>query len=103
MSGSATLDAEVKHHYWAIPQCTVYMKKNCSTFPGKSPSNYDSFQTADNSGLIHVEGLANGSYFFYAIGWDVNVADTVWGYNSVIINNKPGEVKNYELSIPVSE
>jgi hypothetical protein len=101
--GSATLDAQVQHHSWAIPQCKVYIKKNCSTFPGHSPSLYNSVVISDNSGWVHFESLGNATYLLYAIGYDPVVADSVWGYNTITINNIPGEVKNYELVVPVSE
>ena len=103
VAGGAEVDGQVMHHSWSIPQCKVYIKPNCSSFPGHSPSLYDSFKIADNSGIVQFDKLGNGTYFFYAIGYDINVADTVWGYNTIYINNRPGEVKNYELTVPVSE
>ena len=103
ISGDATVIGQVMHHTWSVPNCKVYIKKNCSSFPGRSPSLYNSYLTADGSGYISFDKLANGNYFFYAVGYDPAMIDTVWGYNSVVINNKPGETKEYDLIIPVSE
>ena len=103
ITGDARIEAQVMHHYWTVPNCKVYIKKNCATFPGRSPSLYDSFQTADNSGNVQFDKLGNATYFLYAVGWDPAMQDTVWGYQSVIVNNKPGETKDYSVTVPVSE
>jgi hypothetical protein len=104
ITGNAIVDGQVKHHQWVVPGCRVYIKSNCSVFPGRDTTLYQQSLTADNSGRIHTEHLANGTYCFYATGSDPNFGNVnVWGWNFITISNKPGEVKSYELEIPVSE
>jgi hypothetical protein len=98
------LVVEIKHHFYTLPNCTVYIKQNATAFPGKSPSFYNSeYKISDASGLVQFTKLANGDYVLYAIGYDPSVADTSWGYNFVTLNTKPGDIKEYDLTVPVSE
>jgi hypothetical protein len=104
VTGKAELYCEIKHHFYNLANCKVYIKKGLTAWPGKSPSFYDAeYKITDANGLAMFDKLANDNYVIYAIGYDAAVADTSWGYNFITINNKPGEVKEYNLVVPVSE
>jgi hypothetical protein len=105
ITGNANLDAQVMHHTNFVPGVRVYIRNNCASFPadGRDTTLYETALTTDASGYVHFDKLANGTHCLYATGFDPSVGAMVWGYNFIVINNRPGEIKNYELTVPVSE
>lgn len=103
VSGKARVDGQVVHHYYGISNCRLFVKQNAASFPGSDTTLYNFALTTDGQGYFIIENMANGDYCFYALGYDVMVADSVWGYQFLKINNAPGEEKSYSISIPVSE
>ena len=103
VQGDAVVYGQVMHHFYSIPNCKVWIKSGATTFPGQDSTLYDSYQITDASGFVRFDKLANGSYYFYANGFDEAIWMPVWGYVPFSIVNKPGEVKEYDVTIPVSE
>lgn len=93
----------VLHHTYTIPNATVFMKEGTIVWPGDSPALYDRSIQTDANGQVTFSGLGGGKYVFWAVGYDATVADSVSGY--MVINSflEPGEKKELELTIPVSE
>ena len=63
---------QTSHHYYPIPNATVYVKLNADSFPGyqQPPSYYDAtFRTgADARGCI--EPVPEGTHWLVAFGYD---------------------------------
>jgi hypothetical protein len=103
ISGNAEVVGHVMHHTWAIPGIKVYVKANAATFPGPDPNVYDSWQIADANGYVGFNGLGSGPHYFYAVGYDPVQMDSVTGSYPLNIELRPGEFKDYNIVIPVSE
>ncbi len=101
--GNVTVTAQVMHHTWFIPGSKVFIKSNVTQFPGTDTTLYDSFKIADSYGFVQFDKVVNGNYYLYAKGFDVNVAKPVWGYLPFTVSVVPGESKELDLQVPVSE
>ncbi|MCC7302360.1 MAG: hypothetical protein IT233_06940 [Bacteroidia bacterium] len=95
--------AEVIHHTYAIPYSRVYLKSGTTVWPGNSPSFYETSLITDAGGRVTFAGLSGGKYVFWAVGYDAAVADSVSGYMVISSSLDPGEQKEVNLIIPVSE
>ena len=108
-AGKVSMNIKVKHHQVSIPYCKVFIKYNTLTFPGKDTTLYDSFVVTDQNGFVKLDNLGNGQnqYIVYAKGidasWDITHTTPVWGFQPVSIDTKPGEAKEVNVTIPVSE
>src|ERR1043166_8716140 len=102
VTGDASLDAQVMHHSNYVPGVRVFIRYNCPTFPidGRDTTKYQSVLTTNASGYVHFDKLPNGTHCLYATGFDPSVGAMVWGYNFIVIDNRPGEIRNYELTVP---
>lgn len=94
---------KVWHHTYGVPNATVYIKKGTTVWPGNQASFYDGSLVTDGNGEISFTGLSGGKYVFWAAGYDAVVTDSVSGYMVVNSTLDPGEKKELELYIPVSE
>lgn len=103
IEGDAIVYGQVMHHFNVLPNIKVWIKKGATSFPGQDSTLYDSYQVSDASGFVRFDHLANDSYYFYARGFDQGVWSEVSGYVPFSIDNRPGEVKEYDVTIPVSE
>ena len=83
----ATLNVEVMHHSWTIPNIPVYIKTNATEFPGKDTSVYDFKSITNQSGYVQFAGLPYGNYYLFVHGWDPVFIDSVIGYKPVIISD----------------
>ncbi len=83
----ATLDVQVLHHYWTIPNIAVYLKKNVIDFPGKDSTLYDTYQVTNQAGNVEFRDLEYGNYYLYVKGWDPVFYATVIGYKPVVISD----------------
>ena len=97
------VNCSVLHHTYYIPYSRVYIKNGTNVWPGNSPSFYDSSLLSDETGRITFSGLSGGKYVFWAVGYDVAVADSVSGYMMINSTLAHGEKKSIDLTIPVSE
>jgi hypothetical protein len=90
-----------QHHEKAIKGATVYVKFNAKDFPGTDITKYDlAVAGEENEDHVHVEDLKKGSYYFYAVGYDSTISQTVYGGILIKIKEKSGEI---DLDIPVTE
>ena len=103
VQGDAIVYAQVMHHHYEIANIKVWIKKGATSFPGVDTTLYDSYQISDMHGFVRFDKLVNGSYYFYAKGFDAIFWSNVMGYVPFSIDNKPGETKEYDVTIPVSE
>ncbi len=98
--GNNTIVATVKHHGLVIPNATVYIKYNATEFPGENTSVYDDYKTAGSDGKVKFEGLKRGDYYFFGIGFDSTINQTVIGGVPVQLLQKAGEKL---IDVPVTE
>lgn len=103
ITGNAEVVGQVMHHTWEVPGVRVYVKANATSFPGPDTTLYDSRQVADANGYVGFTGLGNGPHYFYAVGYDPVQMDSVTGSYPLNIELRPGEHKDYSITIPVSE
>lgn len=98
--GNNTIIATAKHHGVIIPEATIYIKYNAKEFPGENLSLYDDYKTTGKEGKVKFEGLKRGDYYFYGIGYDSTIKQTVVGGIPVQILQKAGEKL---IDVPVTE
>ena len=88
LGGDATIVAFPKHHGKAIYGATVFVKFNTKDSPG-ADGNYDATFTGEtNEDHVHLEELKQGDYYFYAVGFDSTIKQTVYGGQSFTIKRK---------------
>lgn len=98
--GKNTIVATVKHHGLIIPNATVYIKYDATEFPGSNTSLYDDYKTAGMDGKVKFENLKRGDYYFFGIGFDTTINQTVIGGIPVQLLQKSGEKL---IDVPVTE
>lgn len=92
LGGDNTVIAYPKHHNTPIKGATVYVKFDAIDFPGAASSNYDAtFIGEPNEDHVHIEELKKGDYYFYAVGFDSTIMQTVVGGLHVDLKDKSGE------------
>lgn len=86
LGGDATIIAHPYHHSKQIPGAIVYVKCNATELPGTTPSDYDTkFTSAPADLSIKCTGLKCGDYYFYCVGYDSAIMQTVNGGMNVKI------------------
>jgi hypothetical protein len=100
LGGDNTIVATAKHHGLIISNATIYIKYNAKEFPGESTAVYDDYKTAGANGQVKFEGLKRGDYYFYGIGFDSTINQTVVGGIPVQLLQKSGEKI---IDVPVTE
>jgi hypothetical protein len=99
--GANTFMVTPEHHGDPIMGATVYIKFDTKEQPGDQPSDYDYTQTASiNEDHIHVEGMKPGKYYFYCVGYDSTISQTVKGGIPLTVKSKSGETM---VTVPVTE
>ena len=79
LGGKSNIKGKVMHHDQAIPFARVYIKFNATEFPGADVSAYNTFIDADHNGNFLIEKIYHGQYYFYAVGTDPTISQTVKG------------------------
>jgi len=79
LGGKSNIKGKVMHHDTPIPFARVYIKFNASEFPGADVSAYNTFIDADHNGNFLIEKIYHGQYYFYAVGTDATISQTVKG------------------------
>lgn len=79
LGGKSNIKGKVQHHGKDIPFARVYIKFNAKEFPGSNVSLYDTYVDADKNGSILIEHIYHGNYYFYAVGYDDAISQTVVG------------------------
>jgi hypothetical protein len=104
--GKAEVAVFVKHHGNLIPRATVYVKFNEKEFPGTDVSKYNISKICGtiggSKGHTHLDGLKQGYYYFYSLGYDSAISQSVSGGISLHIKYKQRK-ENITLDIPVTE
>lgn len=103
LGGDATVAAIIKHHDEKIYGATLYIKFGTKSKPTSPTSDYDLKLIGDaDENHIHVEGLRYGKYYFYAVGYDSTINQTVIG--GVPVEIKYSERKSeIDVNVPVTE
>jgi hypothetical protein len=104
--GKAEVAVFVKHHERLIPAAMVYVKYNAKEFPGADVSKYDLSAVCGNigeaRGHTHIKDLRYGYYYFYSVGYDSAISQTVTG--GIALHIKYSErKKEIDLDVPVTE
>ncbi len=79
LGGKSNIKGKVMHHSQAIPYARVYIKYNATDFPGADVSVYNTYIDADHNGNFLIEKIYHGQYYFYAVGTDITISQTVKG------------------------
>ncbi len=79
LGGKSNIKGKVMHHEQAIPYARVYIKFNATEFPGEDVSVYNTFIDADLNGNFLISNIYHGKYYFYAVGYDETISETVKG------------------------
>jgi len=103
VKGSIGLYVTTMHHTWAVPNLSVFMKKNATEWPGTDTTLYEWRAVTDASGMILIRDLFPGKYFLYAKGFDSVFGTNVIGYIPVDLNSSTVENDEAHYTIPVSE
>lgn len=93
IQGNLSLALQIKHHSWGVPYTDVYLKSNCTVFPGKDTLAYDFHLQTDNDGFVEFLRLHPGNYFVYSSGYDMIWGDTVIGYCPVTLPISSGNTR----------
>ncbi len=100
LGGKSSITGHVKHHDEHIPNALVYIKYGATELPGTDPSAYDDQTMASaGDGQYEFEGLQEGSYYLFSVGYDSLIFENVKGGISVEL--KKGEA--FDINIPVTE
>lgn len=103
LGGDATVVAFPKHHGKAIYGATVFVKFDTEDSPGTNTSSYDAtFEGEPKEEHVHIEGLKQGKYYLYAIGYDSSISSLVYGGQSINIKRKDRK-EEQNLDIAVTE
>ena len=103
LGGKNTVLVTPQHHGRNIPRVLVYVKFGTQNLPGTSPSNNDAnFTTSggSNSVVVTVDGLKEGDYYFYGIGFDSLISLPVTGSLPVTMKNSSGTTS---MNLPITE
>ena len=100
LGGKSNIKGKVMHHEQAIPFARVYIKYNATEFPGEDVSVYNTYIDADHNGNFLIEHIYHGQYYFYAVGYDGTIAETVKGGIALKVKMFK-EVTGFE--VPVTE
>jgi hypothetical protein len=103
LGGKNTILVTPQHHGRDIPWVVVYIKFGTQELPGISPSDYDaSFTTSGGSDsiVVTVDGLKEGDYYFYGIGFDSLIMLPVTGGLPVTLKNSSGTTS---MNLPITE
>jgi hypothetical protein len=98
--GHANLRITPKNRERNIDSCLVRLKYNA--FEGTDTMKYDDTAWVvrkDGKPIAEFDSLKQGDYYFSAIGWDADIADTVLGHSTFkIVDTLP---KTYDLYLDV--
>jgi hypothetical protein len=101
--GDATIVAFPEHHGKAIKGATVYIKFNAQDSPGSSSDSYDASVISEGKeDHVHIEGLEQGDYYLYAVGYDSSISKTVIGGIPFTIKRSQ-RTDEQDVQIPVTE
>ncbi|NQV51927.1 MAG: hypothetical protein HQ500_02025 [Flavobacteriales bacterium] len=90
----------VQHHDRIITDADIYFEPGATSFPGKSSTEYSQHIHGSEDGTFVIDQIEAGIYYFYAIGWDAALRDTVYGGIPVFIS---GDSSSQQILIPVTE
>lgn len=91
------------HHGKQIKGATVYVKFNATDMPSNPTSNYNMVVVGDtDEEHVHIEGLRYGKYYFYVVGFDPEINETVVGGAPLTIKWKDRK-EDIHFDVAVSE
>jgi hypothetical protein len=101
---NATVTGLVRHHSKLIPNAMVYIKYGSKDMPAnpQNPNTFDEAVQADANAWYTFLNKAKGDYYLYAVGYDEQLLDSVYGGAPLGIECK-SEVQTISKDIPVIE
>ena len=96
LDGNSTIKGKVIHHSKLIPNATVFIKFKATEFPGRDSTVYDAKVKADAEGNYSIK-CYKGNYYLYAVGYDDQIFQNVFGGSPVHIRNS--ETVNIDLAV----
>jgi len=103
IEGTISLDVQVMHHSWNVPNIPLYLKKNATEFPGYDTSIYELMTYADSDGKALFEKLYPGKYYLFAKGYDYYFGADVIGSTAVSLTNPASPNEPVHITLMVSE
>lgn len=100
LDGKFIISGTAMHHSEIIANTKVWVAFGASEFPGKVRENYDLEIQADLNGRFSVENLKKGNYYFYGMGYDSLIQDSVFGGMRIAVNKNNAEV---DFTLAVTE
>lgn len=100
--GNAFVLAKSTHHDKLIPYATIYIKYGAKDFPGTSTSNYSNSITTGADGIVRFSDLRYGDYYFYSVGFDSSIMQSVTGGDHLQIKWSDRK-KTISFIVPVTE
>ncbi len=101
--GTLSLEIQVKHHSWNVPNIPLYLKKNASQYPGPDTSLYELRTVADSDGKAIFEQLYPGKYYLFAEGYDYYYGAPVIGSIPLSLTNPASQNEPVQVTLMVSE
>jgi hypothetical protein len=98
--GGTTINVTPQHHSVNINKCKVYIKYNAVNKPQK----YDDSlvcEIVNGRPVASFSGLRKGNYYFYGVGYDPGIAQTVTGGLPFNISSNNSSV--IDIMLPVTE
>ena len=103
IQGTLSLDIQVMHHSWVVPNIPLYLKKDATEFPGNDTSIYELKTYADSDGKALFEKLYPGKYYLFAKGYDYYFGADVIGSTPIILSNPSSSNDPFHVTLMVSE
>ncbi len=103
IEGTLSLEVQVMHHSWNVPNIPLYLKKNATEFPGNDTSVYELKTYADSDGKGAFDKLYPGKYYLFAQGYDYYFGADVVGSTAVNLTNSSSVNEPVHVTLMVSE
>ncbi len=101
--GTFSLDIEVKHHSWNVPNIPLYLKRNATEYPGPDTSLYELKTIADSDGKASFDKLYPGKYYLFAKGYDYYFGAEVLGATPLNLTTPGSQNEAIKVTLMVSE
>ncbi len=103
IEGTLSLEVQVMHHSWNVPNIPLYLKKNATEFPGNDTSVYELKTYADSDGKAAFDKLYPGKYYLFAKGYDYYFGADVVGSTFINLTSSASVNEPVHVTLMVSE
>lgn len=96
--GQHSIEVKVFHHANPVPFIDVWVMEGAEDFPGDDLESYHFRETADNLGVVRINGLLAGFHWIYGLG--VENGDTIKGNTGIYVDPLDTDgMHNYILQV----